>query len=126
MGQAIAVRRDFTSEEVRQLAKRAKDSSQARRLLAIAAVLDGASRQDADVDAGHHLEQLAGELDCASVRRTKVQLSRTGFGIGDELRDGLDRKRQIYRNEAGGQGAASRSPGRVQSETAQDYDHVEW
>jgi hypothetical protein len=36
MGQAIAVRRDFTSEEVRQLAKRAKDASQARRLLAIA------------------------------------------------------------------------------------------
>jgi predicted HAD superfamily phosphohydrolase len=47
MGQAIAVGRDFTSEEIRQLAKRAKDSSQARRLLAIAAVLDGASRQDA-------------------------------------------------------------------------------
>jgi transposase len=52
MGQAIAVGRDFTSEEVRQLAKRAKDSSQARRLLAIAAVLDGASRQDAAKAAG--------------------------------------------------------------------------
>src|SRR6266566_8508355 len=52
MGQAIAVRRDFTSEEVRQLAKRAKDSSQARRLLAIAEVLDGASRQDAAKAAG--------------------------------------------------------------------------
>jgi putative transposase len=47
MGQAIAVTRDFTSEEVRQLAKRAKDAAQARRLLAMAAVLDGASRQDA-------------------------------------------------------------------------------
>ena len=52
MGQAIAVGRDFTSEEVRQLAKRAKDSSQARRLLAIAAVLDGESRQDAAKAAG--------------------------------------------------------------------------
>jgi hypothetical protein len=30
------------------------------------------------------------------------------------------------RDGAGGQGAASRSPGRVQSETVQDYDHVEW
>lgn len=47
MGQAIAVRIDFTSEEVRQLAARVKDASQARRLLAIAAVLDGASREDA-------------------------------------------------------------------------------
>src|SRR5215475_15693263 len=47
MGQAIAVTRDFTSEEVRQLAKRAKDAAQARRLLAMAAVLDGASRAEA-------------------------------------------------------------------------------
>ena len=47
MGQAIAVRTDYTSEEVRRLAKRAKDAAQARRLLAIAAVLDGASREEA-------------------------------------------------------------------------------
>jgi putative transposase len=47
MGQAIAVRMDYTSDEVRQLAKRAKDASQARRLLAIAVVLDGASREEA-------------------------------------------------------------------------------
>ena len=47
MGQAIAVRTDFTAGEVRQFAKRAKDAAQARRLLAIAAVLDGASREDA-------------------------------------------------------------------------------
>ena len=47
MGQAIAVRTDYTSGEVRRFAKRAKDAAQARRLLAIAAVLDGASREDA-------------------------------------------------------------------------------
>jgi hypothetical protein len=47
MGQAIPVRTDYTVGEVRQFAKRAKDSAQARRLLAIAAVLDGASREDA-------------------------------------------------------------------------------
>jgi transposase len=47
MGQAIAVRSGYTSSEVRQLAKRAKDAAQARRLLAIAAVLDGTSREDA-------------------------------------------------------------------------------
>ena len=47
MGQAIAVRRDYTASEVRRIAKRAKDAAQARRLLAIAAVLDGASREEA-------------------------------------------------------------------------------
>jgi transposase len=47
MGQAVGVRADYTSDEVRRLAKRARDAAQARRLLAIAAVLDGASRADA-------------------------------------------------------------------------------
>ena len=47
MGQAIAVQTDFTAGQVRRLAKRAKDGGQARRLLAIASVLDGASREDA-------------------------------------------------------------------------------
>ena len=47
MGQAVAVRTDYTAGEVRRLAKRVKDASQARRLLAIAAVLDGASRTEA-------------------------------------------------------------------------------
>ena len=47
MGRAIAVRADYTSGEVRRLAKGAKDAGQARRLLGIAAVLDGASREEA-------------------------------------------------------------------------------
>ena len=47
MGQAVPVRTDYTASEVRRFAKRAKDAAQARRLLAIAAVLDGASREEA-------------------------------------------------------------------------------
>jgi hypothetical protein len=47
MGQAVSVRTDYTAGEVRRFAKQAKDAAQARRLLAIAAVLDGASRGDA-------------------------------------------------------------------------------
>jgi len=47
MGQAIAVRTEYTAGEVRGFAKQAKDVAQARRLLAIAAVLDGASRAEA-------------------------------------------------------------------------------
>jgi transposase len=52
MGQAIAVRTDYTAAEVRLLAKQAKDAAQARRLLAIAAVLDGGSRTEAATNAG--------------------------------------------------------------------------
>ena len=47
MGHAIAVRTDFTSSQLRRLARRSKDATQTRRLLSIAAVLDGASREDA-------------------------------------------------------------------------------
>src|SRR5499426_3105420 len=47
MGHAIPVRTDYSAGEVRQFAQRAKDAEQARRLLAIAAVLDGASREEA-------------------------------------------------------------------------------
>jgi transposase len=47
MGQAIAVRTDYTSGKLRRLAQRSKNASQTCRLLAIAAVLDGASRKDA-------------------------------------------------------------------------------
>jgi transposase len=44
MGTAIAVRTDYASRELRGLATRVKCVAQARRLLAIAAVLDGHSR----------------------------------------------------------------------------------
>ena len=47
MRKAIAVRSDYTSREVRRLAKQSNDAWQARRLLAIAAVLDGTSREEA-------------------------------------------------------------------------------
>jgi putative transposase len=47
MGHAIPVRTDYTAGEVRRFAQRAKDAAQARRLLAIAAILEGASREEA-------------------------------------------------------------------------------
>lgn len=47
MGQPLPVRSDYTSEALRRLAKRTRDAAQARRLLAIAAVIDGASREEA-------------------------------------------------------------------------------
>ena len=44
MARGIPVREDYSSTELRALAKRAKDGAQVRRFLAIAAVLDGISR----------------------------------------------------------------------------------
>lgn len=47
MGAAIRLREDFSTAELKRLAKRAEDSGQARRLLSLAAVLAGMSREAA-------------------------------------------------------------------------------
>jgi hypothetical protein len=47
MAAAVALRTDFSASELRQPAKRAEDADQARRLLSLAAALDGMSRKDA-------------------------------------------------------------------------------
>src|SRR6478672_723739 len=47
MGQAITLRSDHTADQLRLLARQTKDVAQARRLLAIAAILDGAPRAEA-------------------------------------------------------------------------------
>jgi transposase len=66
MGQAIAVRSDYTVGEVRRFAKQARDGAQARRLLAIAAVLEGAK-----VAPGAH---------------TILMLDQAGWHVAKELR----------------------------------------
>lgn len=47
MGSAIAMRTDYSARELRRLAKSSRDSQQSRRLLSLAAVLDGMIREDA-------------------------------------------------------------------------------
>ena len=47
MGAAIPLRTDFRAGDLRLLAKRSEDAGQARRLLSLAAVLDGNSREAA-------------------------------------------------------------------------------
>lgn len=47
MASAVKLRTDFTAGELRRLAKKAKDVNQSRRLLSLAAVLDGMSRAEA-------------------------------------------------------------------------------
>src|SRR3989442_15087850 len=60
MSRAIAVRTDYTAGEVRGFAKQAKDVAQARRLLAIAAVLGGASRAEGAKGGGVGRQTLGG------------------------------------------------------------------
>lgn len=47
MAAAIGLREDFDADALRAIAKRAKDGPQARRLLALAAIYDGAPRGEA-------------------------------------------------------------------------------
>src|SRR4051812_42797096 len=47
MGYPVPVRGDYTSKQLRALAKRSRDADQARRFLSIAAVVDGAPRAEA-------------------------------------------------------------------------------
>src|SRR5208337_1350009 len=47
MAAAIGLREDFDAKALRALAKRAKDGPQARQLLALAAIYDGATRSEA-------------------------------------------------------------------------------
>jgi transposase len=47
MPSAVELRTDFSAKELRKLAKRSKDNRQARRLLSLAAVVDGMSREEA-------------------------------------------------------------------------------
>jgi hypothetical protein len=60
MGRAIAVRTDYRSGDIRRIAQRVKNAAQARRLLAIATVLDGAARQEARKERRHGPADAAG------------------------------------------------------------------
>ncbi len=53
---AFPLRADFDSQQLRLVAKRAKDGPQARRLLALAAIYDGASRTEAATIGGVTLQ----------------------------------------------------------------------
>lgn len=52
MGSAVKMRADFSASELRRLATRTKDVRQSRRLLSLAAVADGRSREEAALIGG--------------------------------------------------------------------------
>ena len=54
------------------------------------------------VDAGHHLEQLAGDMwPWFRCRPRHVDLAGICFGVGDELGNGLGRNRRIHLHDIG-------------------------
>ena len=56
MSAPIPLRRDFDASQLRSLAKKTKDGPQARRLLALAAIYDGATRSEAAMIGGVGLQ----------------------------------------------------------------------
>jgi hypothetical protein len=56
----VALRGDFDADRVRTAAKRSKDGPQARRLLALAAIYDGARRTEAAKIGGVTLQIMTG------------------------------------------------------------------
>ena len=47
MAKAVQIREDYSAAKLRELAKRSKDANQSRRLLSLAAVLEGKDRTEA-------------------------------------------------------------------------------
>src|SRR5829696_7009804 len=84
MGRAIELRTDYTSATLRLLAKRGKDTAQTRRLLAIAAVLDGGSRAEA---------AKAGGMDRQTLRDWVIRFNEQGpDGLGQQALAGCARQ----------------------------------
>lgn len=74
MPSAVTLRTDFSADDLRRLARRAKSNNQSRRLLSLAAVLDGMTRTDAARIGGMDRRTLR---DAGFIASTKPAL--TGF-----------------------------------------------
>jgi hypothetical protein len=80
MATAVKVRTDFSAAELRRLAAASKHANQSRRLLSIAAVLDGMSRADAARIGGMDRGRGCGELSIVRARCSTSSCSRAGIG----------------------------------------------
>ena len=64
MPSALPLRADYSSADLRRLAKKTKDNNQSRRLLSLAAVLDGMNRTDAARIGGMDRQTLRNWVHC--------------------------------------------------------------
>src|SRR6201997_5085143 len=87
MSAPIALRQDFDVSQLRSLARRTKDGPQARRLLALAAIYDGATRTEADKIGGVGLHLLRGWVSRSTARGPAALLNVKSPGKPSELND---------------------------------------
>ena len=84
----IPLRRDFNASRLRSLAKKAKDGPQARRLLTLAAIYDGATRSEAAEIGGVGLQIIRDWVLRLNARGPDGLLDRKPSGQPSKLNDG--------------------------------------
>ncbi len=87
MGAAVRLRGDFDGPSLRALAKRSRDGSQARRLLALAGIYDGARRSDAARLAGVGLQIIRDWVIRFNAEGPDGLIDRKGSGPPSRLND---------------------------------------
>jgi transposase len=88
MSVPIPLRRDFSAARLRGLAKKAKDGPQARRLLTLAAIYDGATRSEAAKIGGVGLQIIRDWVLRFNARGPEGLLDRKPPGQPSKLNDG--------------------------------------
>ena len=88
MSVPIALRRDFSAARLRGLAKKTKDGPQARRLLTLAAIYDGATRSEAAKIGGVGLQIIRDWVLRFNARGPEGLLDRKPPGQPSKLNDG--------------------------------------
>ena len=81
-------RKDFSAEELRRKAGRVRDANQSRRLLALASILDGASRGDAARNAGMDRQTLRDWVHRYNAEGVEGLLDRPRSGRKPRLNEG--------------------------------------
>src|SRR5258708_18677276 len=87
MSAPIPLRQDFDVSQLRSLARRTKDGPQARRLLALAAIYDGATRTEAAKIGGAGLQIIRGWVLRFNARGPDALLNGKSRGKPSQLTD---------------------------------------
>src|SRR5947199_7700130 len=87
MSAPIPLRQDFDVSQLRSLARRTKDGPQARRLLALAAIYDGATRNEAAKIGGVGLQIIRDWVLCFNDRGPDALLNGKSTGQPSKLND---------------------------------------
>lgn len=93
MGSPVKLRTDYSATRLRQLAKQSKNSNQSRRLLSLAAILDGMSRADAARIGGMDRQTLRDWVH--RFNESGVDGLKDGHGGGQRSRLSPDQKAQL-------------------------------